>query len=130
VADRVEGSGEVPAKTIEELVEPNAVIRTPLQIEASGADALKEVFARLHHVYRDLHITVEDLIAEDDKVVGRNTVTGIHQSQLSGFPPTGKKVTYTEIFIFRFRGGRIAETWGVVDVLAQLRQVGLRLNSE
>jgi predicted ester cyclase len=41
-----------------------------------------------------------------------------------GLPPTGKSVTYNEIFIFRFAGGRIAETWGVVDVLAQMRQLG------
>ena len=39
--------------------------------------------------------------------------------------PTGKTVTYNEIFIFRFADGRIAEIWGVVDVLAQLRQLGL-----
>lgn len=42
-----------------------------------------------------------------------------------GLPPTGKPVTYNEIFIFRFAGGRIAETWGVVDVLSQMRQVGV-----
>jgi predicted ester cyclase len=41
-----------------------------------------------------------------------------------GLPPTGKSVTYREIFIFRIAGGRIAETWGVVDVLAQMRQLG------
>lgn len=42
-----------------------------------------------------------------------------------GRPPTGKPVTYNEIFILRFVNGRIAETWGVVDVLAQMRQLGL-----
>lgn len=42
-----------------------------------------------------------------------------------GRPPTGKSITYKEIFIARFAGGRIAETWGVVDVLAQMRQLGL-----
>jgi predicted ester cyclase len=41
-----------------------------------------------------------------------------------GVPPTGKCVTYHEIFIFRFLNGRIAETWGVVDVLSQMRQLG------
>ena len=42
-----------------------------------------------------------------------------------GHPPTGKTVTYNEIFIFRFADGRIAETWGVVDVLSQMRQLGM-----
>jgi SnoaL-like polyketide cyclase len=64
------------------------------------------------------------LIEEGDKVVSRNTVTGTHQGEYMGIPPTGKSVTYNEIFIARFAGGRIAETWGVVDVLSQMRQLG------
>ena len=51
-------------------------------------------------------------------------MTGTHQGEYLGLPPTGRSVTYNEIFIFRFEGGRIAETWGVVDLLAQLRQLG------
>jgi predicted ester cyclase len=47
-----------------------------------------------------------------------------HQGEHMGLPPTGKAVTYNEIFIARFADGQIAETWGVVDVLAQMRQLG------
>jgi steroid delta-isomerase-like uncharacterized protein len=118
------GDTEVISKTIDEVFEPDVQIRTPLPIEATGAQAQKEVFARLHRAYPDLHITVEDLIEEGDKVVGRNTVTGTHQGEYMGIPPTGKSVTYNEIFIVRFAGGRIAETWGVVDVLSQMKQLG------
>src|SRR5206468_9888501 len=75
------GDAEFISKTIDEIVEPDALIRTPVPIEATGAQALKEVFARLHRIFPDLHITVEDLIAEGDKVVGRNTVTGTHQGE-------------------------------------------------
>ena len=112
------------SKTIDEVVDPNALIRTPLPIEATGAELLKEVFGRLSRAFPDLHITVEDLIAEGDKVVARDTVTGTHLGEYMGLPPTGKSVTYNEIFICRFADGRIAETWGVVDVLSQLRQLG------
>jgi steroid delta-isomerase-like uncharacterized protein len=118
------GDAELISKTIDELVEPDALIRTPLPLETTGAEALKEVFARLHRVFPDLHITIEDLIAEGDKLVSRNTVTGTHQGEYMGIPPTGKSVTYNEIFIARFAGGRIAETWGVVDVLSQMKQLG------
>jgi steroid delta-isomerase-like uncharacterized protein len=118
------GDAELISKTIDELVAPDALIRTPLPIEATGAQLVKEVFARLHRAYPDLHITIEDLIEEGDKVVSRNTVTGTHQGEHMGIPPTGKSVTYNEIFIARFEGGRIAETWGVVDVLAQMKQLG------
>jgi steroid delta-isomerase-like uncharacterized protein len=112
------------SRTIDEFVEPDALIRTPLSIKATGAQRLKEVLARLHRVCPDLHVTIEDLIEEGDKVVSRNTVTGTHHGEYMGRPPTGKSVTYDEIFIFRFADGRIAETWGVVDVLSQMKQLG------
>lgn len=118
------GDAELIAKTIDEVVEPDVRIGTPLPIDATGAQALKEVWATLLRAYPDLQVTVEDLIAEGDKVVCRNVVTGTHQGEYLGLPPTGRPVTYNEIFIFRFEGGRIAETWGVVDLLAQLRQLG------
>ena len=114
------------SKTIDEFVEANALIRTPLPIEATGPALLKEVFGRLHRAFPDLHIKVEDLIAEGDKVVARDTVTGTHQGEYMGLPPTGKSITYNEIVICRFADGRIAETWGVVDVVSQLRQLGAR----
>jgi steroid delta-isomerase-like uncharacterized protein len=118
------GDLEVTSEAIDEFVETDALIHTPLPIEATGAQRLKEVFGRLHRAYPDLHVTVEDVIAEGDKVVSRNSVTGTHQGEYMGIPPTGKSVTYNEIFIVRFVNGRIAETWGVVDVLSQMRQLG------
>lgn len=119
------GDAELLSETVDEIVEPHALIRTPLPLEASGAQALKEVFSRLHRVFPDLQVTIEDLIEEGDKVVSRNSVTGTHQGEYMGLPPTGKSVTYNEIFVFRFVNGRIAETWGVVDVFSQMKQLGL-----
>ena len=85
---------------------------------------LKEVFGRLLQAFPDLHVTIEDLIAEGEKVVARNTVTGTHTGEYLGLAPTGKFISYNEIFICRFANGKIAETWGSVDVLSQLRQLG------
>jgi steroid delta-isomerase-like uncharacterized protein len=113
------------SKMIDELVEPDAMIRTPVPLNETGAEALKHVWAVLLEAFPDLHVTVEDMIAEGDKVVVRNTVTGTHRGEYMGLPPTGKSVTYNEIFIFRFVNGRIAETWGVVDVLSQMKQLGV-----
>jgi steroid delta-isomerase-like uncharacterized protein len=118
------GDAQLIAQTIDEVVAPDVRIGTPLPIDATGAQALKQVWTTLLRAYPDLHVAVEDLIAEADKVVCRNVVTGTHQGEYLGLPPTGRSVTYDEIFIFRFEDGRIAETWGVVDVLAQLRQLG------
>jgi hypothetical protein len=119
------GDFEHLAKTIDEIVAPDAVIRTPLPIDATGAELLKQVWAMLFGVYPDIHLTVEDVIAEGDKVVARNTVTGTHRGEFMGVGPTGKSVTYNEVFIFRFADGRVVETWGVVDVYAQMKQIGV-----
>jgi predicted ester cyclase len=96
-----------------------------LPIDAAGPEKLKRVWSMLLAVYPDLHVAVDDLIAAGDKVVVRNTVTGTQRGPFMGAAPTGKSVTYNEIFIFRFVDGRVAETWGVVDVLAQMRQIGV-----
>jgi predicted ester cyclase len=70
---------ELISETIDEIVDPDVKIRTPLPVQATGAQALEEVFARLHRAFPDLHVTVEDLIEEGDKVVGRNTITRIYR---------------------------------------------------
>jgi steroid delta-isomerase-like uncharacterized protein len=119
------GDAEIMAKTIDEVAHPDLRFATPLPMEATGAEAMKEVFTRLWRAFPDLHVAVEDLIAEGDKIVIRNTVTGTNNGEYMGRPPTGRPVRYNEIFIFRFENGRIVETWGVVDVLAQMRQLGV-----
>jgi hypothetical protein len=79
----------------------------------------------LLRAFPDVHVAVEDMIAQGDKVVSRNTVTGTHRGEYRGLQPTGRSVTYSEIFIFRIADGRIAEIWGVVDVFSQMRQLGM-----
>jgi predicted ester cyclase len=115
---------EFISKSIDELVEPDATVRTPLPSEATGAQLLKQVWAVLLRAFPDLHLNVEDLIGEDDKVVARIVVTGTHLGDYMGLEPTGKSIAYDEIFIFRFANGRVVETWGVVDVLSQMKQLG------
>ncbi|WP_030410468.1 ester cyclase [Streptomyces sp. NRRL S-1448] len=118
------GDLEVISQAIDEFVAPDLVFHAPVPMGATGAEALKQVWEVLLRAFPDLHVTVEETIAEGDKVVSRNTVTGTHQGEYQGLPPTGKTVSYSEIFIFRFAGGRIVEIRGIVDVLAQLRQLG------
>lgn len=115
---------EIISKTIDELVAPDVLFHAPVPVGMTGARALKQVWTVLLRAFPDVHVEVEDVIAEGDKVVARNTVTGTHRGEYRGMPPTHRSVTYGEIFIFRFEGGRIAEIWGVVDVFSQMRQLG------
>jgi steroid delta-isomerase-like uncharacterized protein len=116
---------QVIAKMIDEYVDPDVAFHAPVPTGVTGVQALKQVWTVLLRAFPDLHVANDDLIAEDDKVVIRNTVTGTHLGEYRGVPPTGKSVSYNEMFIFRFADGRIAEMWGVVDVYAQLRQLGM-----
>jgi hypothetical protein len=116
---------EIVAKTIDEVVAPDVVFHTRAPVNATGAVALKQVWALLFRAFPDLHVAIDDVVAEGEKVVYRNTVTGTHLGEYRGIPPTGRSITYDEIFIIRFAGGRIVEIWGVVDVFAQLQQLGV-----
>ncbi|MFB9236282.1 ester cyclase [Plantactinospora siamensis] len=119
-------SGDIDhiARVVDELA-PDVLFHAPAPVEATGAAALKFIWAALLRAFPDIHVTVEDTIAEDDKIVFRNTVTGTNLGPYRGMPPTGRAVRYDEIFVVRFAGGRIAEIWGVVDLFTQLRQLGL-----
>jgi predicted ester cyclase len=88
------GDADLLSKTIDEAFEPDARISTRLPIDASGADALKQLWALLLRAYPDLHVTVEDLIAEGDRLVARNTVTGTHRGEYMGLaPPADRSAT-------------------------------------
>jgi len=120
------GDVGVISKTIDDLVAPDVLIHMPLTTEAPRPqEAFRQLWAMLLRGLPDLHLTIEDLIAEGDKVVMRASVTGTHQGEYMGLPPTGRSIKYNEIFIWRLADGRIAEMWGVVDVFAQMKQLGV-----
>jgi steroid delta-isomerase-like uncharacterized protein len=113
------------AKAIDEVVDPDVRFHTPVPMDATGRQALTQVWTVLLQAFPDIRVTVEDTIEEGDRVVFRNTVTGTHLGEYRGRPPTGRSVRYDEIFVVRFANGRVVEVWGVVDVLSQLRQLGM-----
>ena len=88
-------------------------------------EGTKQAIAVMMEGFPDLHITIEDMIAEGDKVVTRFTTHGTQQGGLGGIPPTGKQVAISTIEITRIAGGKIAEDWGLDDRLGMLQQLGL-----
>lgn len=89
-----------------------------------GVDGLKQFFEGYFAAFPDLEVTVDDMIAEDDKVVARFTARGTHQGPLMGLPASGKHVQVTAIDILRFVNDKIVEHWGEVDLLGMLQQIG------
>jgi steroid delta-isomerase-like uncharacterized protein len=119
------GDGDQINATIDEVVDPDVVPHTPLKVESSGAQGIKDRLAMLRQAFPDLDITVHDVVAEGDRVAARTTVTGTHKGNHMGLAPTGKSFEMDEMIVCRFSDdGRIVETWSVVDVLTQMRQLG------
>ena len=93
--------------------------------ELKGPQALKEFLSMFFNAFPDLEVTVEDLIAEGDKVVSHVTGRGTHKGELMKIAPTGKQVTITVICISRFEEERIAEDWELIDLFGMMQQLGV-----
>ena len=95
-----------------------------------GFPATKEgtldFFRVLLEAFPDLHMNVEDVIADGDKAVARVTTTGTHRGDFMGIPPTGSTVDMQLIDIMRFdAAGQVCEHWGVADMLSLMQQLGV-----
>jgi steroid delta-isomerase-like uncharacterized protein len=89
-----------------------------------GPQAVGQLVSMYRTAYPDTKLTIDDQIAEGDRVVTRWTAAGTHQGELFGMPATGKHVKVTGIFIDRVVDGKIVETWGEFDALGMMQQVG------
>ncbi len=78
-------------------------------------DTFKETFAEAREGFPDLSITVEDVMAEGDRVAARVTMRGTHRGEFQGIAPTGKRVEVRAIDMFRISNGKIVEHWGHAD---------------
>jgi steroid delta-isomerase-like uncharacterized protein len=87
--------------------------------------SMKEWCTAIWTALPDLHIVVEDLIAEGDKVVSRFTIRGTHQGEFMYIPPTGKQVSVTGIGIDHIQDDKFVESWGNFDALGLLQQLGV-----
>ena len=86
-----------------------------------------DFFRSLRASFPDMQMNVEDVIAEGDKAVARVTVTGTHQGEFMGVPPTGTRVVGVQLIdVMRFdNGGLVCEHWGVSDMLSLMQQLGI-----
>ena len=84
---------------------------------------LREFFERLFLACPDLHVTVEDSVAEGDRVVVRTTWRGTHTGPMFGLPPTNARFAVKGIVIWRLKSGLLAERWGVTDLFSLRQQL-------
>jgi steroid delta-isomerase-like uncharacterized protein len=110
---------------LDELVSPSFVNHDPASPEdIRGVEGFKEFVNTYRSAFPDVRVTIEDQIAEGDKVVSRWSARGTQKGELQGIPASNKQVTVTGISIDRIEGGKIVESWNNWDTLGMLQQLG------
>jgi len=92
--------------------------------QAMKREAIRQVVASRRAAFPDIRVTVEDQVAEGEKVSTRRTWHATHRGSCRGIAPTGTEVSWVQISIVRFAEGKIVEDWPVTDELSLLRQLG------
>ena len=110
---------------IGEFVAPDFVEREELP---PGIPRNREGVTQFLSIFRsafpDFQATIDDIVAEGDKVVIRQTFSGTHKGEFMGIPPTGKSVSYGVIDIIRLADGKFVEHWGQMDTMGMMQQLG------
>jgi steroid delta-isomerase-like uncharacterized protein len=111
---------------VDDYYSPDYVDHTPSPIRrrASGREGVRQAFALFRQAFPDTRHTIEDLVAEGDRVVARTRARATHTGDLFGHAATGRVVTLSSITIYRIVDGRIAERWSEQG-LGVLEQLGI-----
>ena len=113
---------------IEEFIAPNYIRHTSHLREGGrdvhGPEDARQSIAAARAAFPDIHFTLEDVLADGDKVVVRWTSRRTHKGVFRGIPPTGKQVTFTGINMYRIADGKIVERWAEEDGVWLLQQLG------
>jgi steroid delta-isomerase-like uncharacterized protein len=120
--------GEGPSKgdliAADELLASDFSLHVPLP-STPGIQGMNDVITACRAAFEHLNVTIEDMVAEGDKVAARFTARGIHRGAFMGLPPTGKPITMSGIEIFRIENGKIAELWGEANLIGLMQQLGI-----
>ena len=108
-----------------ELISPTAIFHVPGRPEPlQGPSGYLAIIGMMRAGFPDIQWTLEELIAEDDKVAARFTMRGAHEGTFFGIPPSGKKIEVKAMNFYRIADGKIVEERGQPDLLGLLQQIG------
>lgn len=97
---------------------------TPWPGTPPGLEGMRQTYNVIHSAFTNIHVAIDDMIAEGDKIVLRFSATGTHVGEFMGIPATGKNFTIMEIRIYRIDNGKIVEHWGLLDQTSMMQQLG------
>lgn len=109
---------------LDELCTPNFVDHNAFPAQVPGLEGVKQSFTAMRAAFPDMRVTVEDMLAEGDKVAAHVSFRTTHRGEFMGIAPTGKEVTARVSDIIRFVGGKAVERWGVEDMSGVFQALG------
>jgi len=112
-------------ETADELVAPTYLLQGKPTPPPPGPESMKQSTAAWRRAFPNVHCTVDDILAEGDRVAYRWTIRGTHQGGFMGATSAGQQVTLSGMTFFRFADGQIVETWDMGDMLTLRQQLGL-----
>ena len=116
---------------VDEIYAPEYVDHDPnMPEDVHGLEGVKETYNMILGAFPDSEVTIEDQVAEGDKVVTRWTVRATHQGELMDIPPSGNRVEFMGVTISRIEGNKIVEDWDIYDALGMMQQIGAIPDSE
>lgn len=110
---------------VDEFISPDHVLHLSGRPDLIGREGVMEYLAEVRTGFPDVHIDAEDQFGQRDQVAVRWRITGTHEGEYQGIPPTGKHASIGCISIFRLSEGKIVENWISPDMLSLLRQLGV-----
>ena len=121
--DEVQSGGNIDL--IDEVCSPGFVNHSAPPGIPADCEGIKIVTAMFRGAFPDSYFTVEDMVAEGDKVVTRKTFHGTHEGEFMGIPPSGRAVSMGLIEIVRISHGKVVEHWSMGDSLGMMQQLGV-----
>ncbi len=125
IARYVEATNVGDLDILDQLVYEDYVEHDPVPNQKPGREGLKEAYTMFNSPFPDLRFVFDDVIGEGDLVFGRGVISGTHQGEFFGVPPTGKKVHWTGTRLFRMRDLKVVEGWVNIDMMSLMQQMGV-----
>jgi predicted ester cyclase len=119
-----EGINQNQSSVFDDLIAPSYV-NYDLPAPSPGPEGFKMVIGMFRAAFPDMRVTLEEELAEDDKVTTRGYFTGTHQGDFQGIPPTGKQIKVKYIDVWRVANGKLVENWVRMDQLGLMQQLGV-----
>lgn len=110
---------------LDEILAPGFVDHDPAPDQGPGIDGLKGFFRNMRSAFPDLKAEPVEIVATDDHVAMRYTLSGTHEGRFQGIEPTGKRFEVSALQLGRFENGRCVERWGSTDELGMMKQLGI-----